>query len=315
MANNGAYGNAFDDPAVQKAATHAISTAAQNPEMRNAMFNAAVDYSTKPNPPPPPASQPSNQQDNVYGNGGWDPENQEKNNSLPEEKSCWEEAKQKLGWCSAKMPLMYLLCLTGVAFVCAGIFDFMSNFDNPLDLFVNIYLIVFGLLVCVIELPRFIPLMGKIQDRIFYWAMFMSRLWGRAWFYFFLSVLCLSDGKGSTPKLVVAILVIFVVIIMFFVGYSSAAKAIRFNIYISQGAEGPHRLEKIESKFRELDNTNMGFITDVHLKLLAEEADRECSTSELQTIVRFFNKSMDNEISLEEWMDGFEVLQKGVRSL
>jgi len=311
MANNGAYGNAFDDPAVQKAATHAITSAAQNPEVRNAMFNAAVDNYSKPAPPPQPQQQPSN---DAYGQGGWDAENQQKNDNLPEEKSAWNECKKQCGWCSSKMPLQILLVLTGIAFMLAGILDFTFNFDSALDIFVNLYLILFGIIIIIIETPR-MGFTAGLQDRVFYWAMFLSRLWGRAWFYFFLGILCLSDGKGSTPKIAVAVLVIFVVIVMFFVGYSSAAKALRFNIYISQGAEGEQRLGMIQQKFQELDNTQAGWLTDVHLKVLAEEADRELSTSELNAILRFFNKSLDNQISLEEWMDGFEELQKGLRSL
>jgi len=311
MANNGAYGNAFDDPAVQKAATHAISSAAQNPQVRNAMFNAAADHYTQPKPPPP---QPAASNNDAYGQGGWDHENQDKNNSMPEEKSCVKEMQTQCGWCSAKMPLQILLVLTGLAFIIAGVLDFHYNFDSFLDLFVNIYLILFGILVVVIEAPR-TAATASIQDRVFYWAMFLSRLWGRAWFYFFLSILCLSDGSGSTPKIVVAILVFCIVIIMFFVGYSSAAKALRINVFISQGAENEQRLQKIQAKFHELDNCQAGFILDTHLKIVAEEADRQLSTSELTTILRFFNKSMDNQISLEEWMDGFEELAKGLRSL
>jgi len=300
----------FNDPAVQKATASVLTSAAQNPEVRNAMMNAAVSSYSQPAPPP----KPSSGTDSAYNDGGWDQENQQNSGALPEEKSCWNEMKERLGYCSARLPLRYLLILTGVSFIIAGITDFAFDFDSALDIFVNIYLIIFGFMVIIIEAPR-LARTAAFQDKVFYWAMFLSRLWGRAWFYFFLAILCLSDGKSSTPKIIVAVFVIFVAGVMFFVGYSSAAKVKRFEVFISQGCEAEQRLERIRQKFRELDNVSNNYLTDDHLFLLAEQADRELSTSEANTIMRFFNKSMDNQISLGEWEEGFAVITQGVRSL
>merc|ERR550539_1812464 len=139
----------------------------------------------------------------------------------------------------------------GCGFIAAGLWDFIQFFTTPLDLFVNVYLIFFGVTIVFIEWPQ-MTWNSWIQDRVFYWALFLSRLWGRALLYLFLAILCCSDNK-STFKLLFGVLAFLCVFVMYFVGVSSAAKVKRIAVYLAAGTEGEQRLQKIASKFNELD--------------------------------------------------------------
>merc|ERR1719361_2408608 len=255
--------------------------------------------------------------DDAYATG-WDPENQNNQQQQqaaapPEEKSLWNDFVVAMGTCSAYLPLRYLLIFAGAFLIFAAIFDFIKFFSNALDFFVNIYLIMFGVLIILIEIPRQ-AWNQKIQDRIFYWAMFVARMWGRAWLYFFIAVLCIMDFK-SWPKGLAGIYVIFLVIVMYFVGVNSASKLKRMNVFVTKGTENEQRIEMYRQKFVELDTAQMNYLTFDHIKILAEQADRTLSASECETIMRFFNYDFRGEITMAEWLEGFEEAQKGVRCL
>lgn len=338
--------NPFDDPEVQKAAAQAaapvVASVAADPNVQNAVWGAAMNsaYSgndmkssvakdtavqgavmgaamghftgNKPGPPPAPkANNSAAPADDAYGTG-WDPEQQNQQPAPPEEKSLWNDFVSAMGTCSAYLPLRYLLMFAGAFLIFAAIFDFIK-FQNALDFFVNIYLMVFGVLIIVIEIPR-TSWNQKVQDRIFYWAMFVARLWGRAWLYFFVAILCVMDFR-SWPKGLAGVFVIFLVIVMYFVGVNSATKLKRMNVFVTKGTEGEQRKEMYRAKFVELDTAQMNHLTGDHIKILAEQADRTLSSSECETIMRFFNYDFRGEITLAEWLEGFEEAEKGVKCL
>lgn len=313
------------DPAVQSAAWNASANAfssgsdpksaiASDPAVQKAVMGAVVGHYTgsKAAPPPPPAATHHQIEDNAYENGGWDPEsNQPK--GAPEEKT-WGGAC--IGFCgafSARLPLRYLLVLFGVLLVIGGIVDFITNFKTALDLFVNCYLIVFGILIMFIEWPR-MTWNAKVQETILYWAYFLARLWGRGMLYIFLCILCVSDSK-SAGKMVAGVLGFFIVFIMYFVSYTAAQKMKRINIFVSRGSETEQRLVLIKQKFQELDMASMGSIGGEAVLKVADQADRKLSFSEKEAILRFFNPNFENDITIEEWMNGFETTQKGLRLL
>lgn len=340
--------NPFDDPEVQRAAASAaapvVKTAASDPEVQNAVWEASKSaYSTGSDPkstiasdpkvqsavmgaaighftgakpaPPPPASQQqsaSATDDSAYASGGWNPEsNQPK--GAPEEKTFMGAVMGFCGAFSAKLPLRYCLMLLGVLMFIGGLVDYITNFKTALDLIVNAYLIIFGILIVFIECPR-MSWNRMVQEGILYWAYFLARLWGRAFLYLFLAILCVVDSK-SPAKIVAGVYAFFIVFIMYFVGWTAAAKMKRINIFVGRGTEGEQRLALIQAKFKDLDMASMGHIGSDAITKVAAEADRELSFSEREAILRFFNPNFENDITLDEWMLGFDIAQEGLRLL
>jgi len=324
------------DPAVQSAVWDATSNAystgsdpkssiASDPKVQSAVGAAVIGHFTGSNkapPPPPAASQPAvADNDNAYGNG-WDPEansnqstwdseaNQPK--SAPEEKTFFGAAVACCGGFSARVPLRYCLIILGILLVFAGIFDFATNFNSPLDLFVNFYLIGFGVVSVFIEFPR-MRWNAMVQEGILYWAYFLARLWGRALLYVFLAILCVSDSK-SPAKIAIGVYCFILVFIMYFVSYQAAQKLKRINTFVTQGTEGEQRLELIARKYKEVAK-GMDHIGTEAIGLVAEQASRELSFSEREAISRFFNPNFEDDITLTEWMEGFETIHKGIRLL
>jgi len=311
--------NPFDDPATQQAAAQfaapIITEAAKNPAIQQAVFSAAMTQMT--GPPAPPAAQNNSYDNNAYANDveAQQPVNNQNNPQQSEqEKNIFKDTKDACASCSSRLPLQYLLPCVGVAFILAALFDFLWEKPDALDVFANMYLIIFGLLIIIIETPRVAVLRtGLIQDKVFYWAMFLSRLWGRAWFYFFLAILCLAGA--NPPKFWFACGVICLVVVMYFVGVSAARKLNRVYAYISAGFEGEERNNRVRETFQRLDTADMKYLIPENIHTIASEAGRPLSASECQVIFRFFNESQTGQLTLEEWEYGFTVVKKGLRSL
>eukprot|EP00494_Astrolonche_serrata_P031246 UN31515 len=153
------------------------------------------------------------------------------------------------GKCSAALPLRILVTMAGLLLIVAGCVDFAMKVSFT-DVFINSYLILFGMLIVCLEWNK--SCWNEwIQRKTFYWAIFMSRLWGRSFFYFFLAVLCCSD-TSSTPKIIIGVFVFLVVFVMYFVGQRAAGKLKRLNNYLSKGTEGQERIEKLQQKYKEI---------------------------------------------------------------
>jgi len=328
--------NPFDNPATQRAVINAaapvMAEAAKNPEVQKAAMNAAMNHYG--------ISQPSsqNQNQNTYGDNAYDdgaayndgqrrmPESsnaydgnavQKKQGPQPpaeEEKTYATACKYYCGVVAYYLPLRYLLILLGVLLVVAGFIGFIGGF-KPLDLFINLYLIFFGLISIIIECPR-MAWNRALQEAFLYWAYFIARLWGRAMLYFFLAIFCLSDTGGNGGKIAIGIYVIFCVILMLFVGHSSALKLKRINIYVAEGKEGKERKEKLLTKFAELDAFDVvldtGKVGTNGIEQVAQQAGRDLSSSERDTIVRFFNSNFTDEITVDEWLKGFDIVEEGL---
>lgn len=214
---------------------------------------------------------------------------------------------------SAMLPLRIGLIILGCLLIIAGIVDYALSFDDALDLIVNAYLVLFGTMALFVECHRMF--WNKfVQEGILYWSYFLSRLWGRALLYFFLAILCCSDS-GSWVKIVTGIYCFFCVFVMYFVGVQAAKKLKRINVYLSKGTEGEQRIELLKQTYHKLDSANLGSISAPAIVQIAGEAGRELSGSEKEAIVRFFNPNFENEITIDEWITGFEVVREGIRSL
>eukprot|EP00493_Phyllostaurus_siculus_P026366 UN26711 len=158
----------------------AVQVAKDNPELAvgvgTAVIGAAVASKTS-----------SNKKNDAYDNTGWDPNNanthhRPRREEDKDEKDCCKDAAEMCGKCSAALPLRILVTMAGLLLIVAGCVDFAMKVSFT-DVFINSYLILFGMLIVCLEWNKSC-LNEWIQRKTFYWAIFMSRLWGRSFFYF-----------------------------------------------------------------------------------------------------------------------------------
>jgi len=313
--------SAFDDPEMQKAgAKFAFQQAQENPELAKKVgaqvANAYMDNAY---------SQPDPNSGDI---------NRSKHQNAPPDKSAINDAKAAGGSCSRRMPLRILTVMVGVAYLTTGILCFFlpgslgnADIDNGagtltpstepdktfLRIFVNLFCILGGAISLIVEFPRMFW-NKRMQKFVFYWALFMSRLWGRAWTYLFLAILTISAQHWL--RVVVGCFTIFVCIIMYFVGLTSSKKINRISVFVAAGAEKDQRLERVDAKFKELDVLNRGFLTATEVQHLGAQAGRELSHAEVQIIMRFFDPENHDELHYDAWIRGFKELENpGVSSL
>eukprot|EP01084_Bolivina_argentea_P149377 260943_1 len=114
-----------------------------------------------------------------------DIQTQQDQHKLPETPSY---CKKLYSW----FPLRLFCFAGGVILVTATILDLKFNSDAFIQSISRIYLLLFGLIIMIIEAPTW-KYTRFFQLKIFFWFRILSRMWGRAWFYLFITVSCFSE--------------------------------------------------------------------------------------------------------------------------
>merc|ERR550534_2855717 len=96
----------------------------------------------------------------------------------------------------------------------------------------------FGLVVIASESPSWKGT-RKAQLGIFFWFRLMSRMWGRAWFYLFVSILCFAGvNDGGAATIACGVYLFIISLLSFIYSRMAAKKFARLREFIAAGAEG-----------------------------------------------------------------------------
>lgn len=168
---------------------------------------------------------------------------------------------------------------------------------------IYIYLIIFGVLTILVEAPTFAGI-RRIQLGIFFWFRLMSRMWGRAWFYIWVSLICFRLNNNAFA-IIVGVYLVLIAVLMFIYSRFAATKYARLYIFISAGAEDDGAKAKFEAKFDELDLDRDQFIGSIELVKVAAQSGRTLSNTEIHALLCFLDTSCNGRISKEDWMKTF----------
>jgi len=209
-------------------------------------------------------------------------------------------------WCMRAVnwiPIRWFAFIGGLLLIALPIVEIIFK-TSVIHSLIYIYLIFFGLLTVIVEAPTFV-LTSRLQLGIYYWFRLLSRTWGRASFYIFVSVLCFRLGKGI--PIFVGIWMLLVGIIMFFYSRSAAKKYVRIFIFISSGSEGEELKMKFCNKFDELDLDHDQFIGSAEIVKVAAQGGRTLSNAERHAIETFLDVSCNGRISKTDWWKQFSI--------
>eukprot|EP00483_Globobulimina_turgida_P002853 UN02858 len=137
-------------------------------------------------------------------------------------------------------PLRIFCFLGGAALVTCTILDFMFNGDAFIQFIIRIYLLFFGVVIMIIEAPTW-TCTAYFQLKIFFWFRILSRTWGRAWFYLFITILCFGEFEQENAAeftIVAGFYLMVTALFSFFVSKTAATKYNRMYVYIAGGSEG-----------------------------------------------------------------------------
>jgi len=332
--------NPFDDPSVTKTTANTNNSYGEDAYV--------IETNNRPAPPPPPPSQPSqpsaahDQIDIVdhnaielnpvlapapapdirindsYGSSA-DPPAKEKMDDSTFETFQLGDPKPAdelyRSFCGYSPRIRMFSSLIGVFFMLGGILSFLSTLLKPISLVTNIYLILIGFWVIMIEIPPKLLCNFNIgtQKRIYRWARLMRRYWGRALFYFFFSFLMDLD-RASTLKTALSGVVMGICFLMWIVSFVSAGAARQIYSYVTKNATGDEARQRWEHAFHEIAHHKDALDAD-DLQRLGRISGRWMNASERFTLLRYFDEFITNDITLKEWMLGMEGLQRGVRWL
>merc|ERR1719499_2903655 len=126
----------------------------------------------------------------------------------------------------------------GLLLLCP-LLDLVFSSPKFIQAFIFIYLIGFGIIALGSEaLP--LKAFRKLQLGIFFWFRLLSRMWGRAWFYLFVSILCYGGADGESQAVFTIIAGVYVTIISilsFIFSRMAGKKFARMREYIAAGTE------------------------------------------------------------------------------
>jgi hypothetical protein len=202
-------------------------------------------------------------------------------------------------------PLRLFCFIGGVLLVLGPILDLIFADTNAIQFFIYVYAICFGIITMFVESPTW-KCTRKPQLKFFFWFRLLSRMWGRAWFYIFISVLCYAGSSSEGDKPIFTITAgaycTLIGILSFFFSRLAAKKYVRIYTYIAAGTEGDELIGKFMRKFDELDLTQDATIGSVEITKIAEQAGRVLSNSERHAIQTFLDESCNGHVSKEDWM-------------
>eukprot|EP01084_Bolivina_argentea_P242733 407118_1 len=191
----------------------------------------------------------------------------------------------------------------GFLLILGPILDFIFTTPSFIQFFIYVYLISFGFITMFIESPTWKMTRG-IQLKLFFWFRLLSRMWGRAWFYLFVSILCFAGIEGDAGGATIAVGCYLVIIsfLSFLFSRLASKKYVRMYIFIAAGTEGDELVGKFMRKFDELDLDGDARIGSADLSKAAEMAGRVLSNSERHAIQTFLDESCNGYVSKEDWM-------------
>jgi len=202
-----------------------------------------------------------------------------------------------------------LFAFTGGALLVVGpILDMVFGTPAFIQFFIYLYLIAFGCITMFVEAPTW-TFTRYFQLKVFFWFRLLSRMWGRAWFYLFVSILCYAPvGSDSSAifSVIAGVFVTIISILSFIFSRMAGKKFNRIREYIAAGAEGDELEGRFMRKFDELDlGGKPGTIGSSEIIKVAEQAGRVISNSERHAIQTFLDESCNGFVSKEDWMKQF----------
>jgi len=215
-------------------------------------------------------------------------------------------------------PLRFFAMIGGILLVVFPIVDIITNRPTFTTFFIFAYIIIFGFIIFCIESPTF-TLSRKVQTGVSFWFRLLSRTWGRAWFYLFISFLCFgnvasrSKSKKNTDTteenkktffitIIAGVYLIIISLLSFIFGRLAAKKYQRMYIFMAAGTEGDQLIGNLIRKFDELDQDQDGRLGSEDITKLAEQSGRTLSNAERHAIQSFLDESCNGYVSKEDWM-------------
>lgn len=199
-------------------------------------------------------------------------------------------------------PLKLFCFFGGVMLIALPIIDIALSSIEFISFFIFVYLMFFGIVTMFVESPTF-KLTRWMQLKIFFWFRILGRMWGRAWFYLFISILCYSELDGGfTATAVAGFYLTFMSLLSFLYSKLAANKYVRCYDFIAAGTEGDELIGKFMRKFDELDADADGRIGSLEIVKLCNQAGREVSNAERAAFQTFLDESCNGYVSKEDWM-------------
>ena len=180
-------------------------------------------------------------------------------------------------------PLRYFAFGAGACLIAAPILDIIFADESFIQFFIYLYLICFGIVTMFVEAPTW-TCTRYFQLKFFFWFRLLSRMWGRAWFYLFVSILCYAPVGNESGVIfcpIAGTALIIISLLSFLFSRMAGKKFARMREYIAAGAEGDELEGRFMRKFDELDmGGKPGTIGSAEIVKLAEQASRNLSNSE-----------------------------------
>eukprot|EP01083_Nonionella_stella_P069245 184475_1 len=213
-------------------------------------------------------------------------------------------------------PLRAFAFFGGIVLVTCTILDFAFNQDDFIQFLIRIYLMLCGVVIILIESPVW-RLTRHFQLRIYFWFRILSRMWGRAYFYLFLVIMCFGEFEQTNAAeftIAAGFYLLVIMILSFIYSKMGGNKLNRMYVFIISGSEGDQIDVKLSKKYDELieaTGIREEKLGSSEINKLANDAGRVLSNAERHAIQTYLDVSCNGFVNKKDWMTQFLRLKTG----
>lgn len=189
------------------------------------------------------------------------------------------------------VPIRVFIGVGGVALVVVQVLNLGAILTLSRFMALRVYLALFGVLTVILEVNSAFTV--KYRSFLENWMKVLSRVWGRAIFYFFVGTLTLS--LWNFLDIVVGVWFIFFSIIYFFVGRSTESKLKGLRAQL----RGDDQVTELFFKF---DIDDDGHINPEEFAALCKELIVGITTAEIDAASKYLDENGDGVIDQDEFL-------------
>ena len=191
-----------------------------------------------------------------------------------------------------------LRCASCIGGALVALVSFASVFSDfltlhPLRAIVNLYLVIFGAVVVLLELTRLRACTGRSRMRLISNAGFLAKVWGRGAFLIFVGTLCIAQHE--TFHTLVGLFVTGVGVADMCVSAHAETKLVVLRAQLADETV-------LRAKFAAADTDGSGTLSASELAALAQELGSALSSDELERSIVLLDTDGDGAVSVDEFV-------------
>lgn len=194
-----------------------------------------------------------------------------------------------------------VLCFCGGLAMTFSGFLGMFNILSPFRMLIETYLCMAGILVTVLEMKKCF-LSDLFMDKIEFWCKFLTRTWGRGFFYMFIGSIALS--QWTLLNVLIGGYMVVMGAACVSLGWNTAEQINTLKHQLQKGEEVPVQepdSAMVKETFQKFDTDKSGYIYPSELKSVCRDLGMDLTDGDVEAAVRYMDTDSAGRIEFAEF--------------